>query len=148
MRTRTSIVRGFVLAVALPAVVALSGMQSGCSSPQKMRSASGVPASEGTVDATVGDNGNTNLAVRVKHLAAPSRMASEATVYVVWVQPPNANMQNVGALTLNDNLEGSLDTVTPQSRFWLSVTPEASGTAERPTHTAVFTAEVDVSQSK
>lgn len=144
MSTHKSIVRTFVLAAVLPAaLVVLGGMQSGCSSTQTMRSASGVPASQGTVDATEGDNGNTKLAVRVKHLADPSRVASGATVYVVWVRPVGAAMQNVGALTLNSNLEGSLDTVTSQSRFQVSVTPEASRTAEYPTHAPVFTADVD-----
>jgi hypothetical protein len=69
-------------------------------------------------------------------------MASDATVYVVWVQPRNTSRQNVGALVLNDNLEGSLNTVTPHSEFTLSVTPEPSGQVEVPTHQAVFTAEV------
>ena len=143
MSTRTSIMRSVALAAVLPAVVALGSLQSGCSSTQKMRSASAVPASKGTVDATAGDNGNTNLAVRVKHLAEPLMVASDATVYVVWVHPRDAAMQNVGALTLNDNLEGSLDTVTAQSRFQVSVTPEASGTVEYPAHAPVFTADVD-----
>jgi hypothetical protein len=107
-----------------------------------MHSGYGVPASEGTVNATEGDNGNTNLEIRVKHLAQPSQVASDATVYVVWVQPRNAPRQNVGALVLNDNLEGQLDTVTPHIQFTVSVTPEPSGHVEEPTHQPVFTAEV------
>lgn len=142
MRSRTSVVRGFVLAAALPAVVAFGGMQLGCGSTQEMRSSSGVPASEGTVNATEADNGNTNLSIRVKHLASPSQVASGATVYVVWVQPRFAATQNVGALDLNSNLEGSLDTVTPHSEFLVSVTPESSATASRPTNAPVFTADV------
>lgn len=137
MRSRRSITGSCILAAA-----ALAGMQLGCSSTQPMTSGYGVPASEGTVNATEGDNGNTNLEIRVKHLAHPSQMASDATVYVVWVQPRNTSRQNVGALVLNDNLEGSLNTVTPHSEFTLSVTPEPSGQVEVPTHQAVFTAEV------
>ena len=143
MRPRSSIVRGFVLAVSLPAIVALGATQLGCGSPQEMRSASGVPASQGTVSATAGDNGNTNLSIRVKHLAPPEQISSEATVYVVWIQPRDFPRQNVGALTLSDNLEGSLDTVTPHRRFMVSVTPESIGTAGRPTNAPVFTADVD-----
>jgi len=138
MRSRKSFMGGSTLVVAV-----LLGMQLGCSSTQEMRSGYGVPASEGTVDATDGDNGNTNLEVRVKHLAQPWLLASDATVYVVWVQPPDASRQNVGALTLNDNLEGVLKTVTPHHQFMLSVTPEASGQVDQPRHQPVFTAKVD-----
>jgi hypothetical protein len=51
--------------------------------------------------------------------------------------------QNVGALTLDDDLEGVLETVTPHSRFLLSVTPEASGQVDQPRNPPVFTAQVD-----
>jgi hypothetical protein len=136
MRSRITIIQGLL-------VFALVGMLLGCRSTQEMQSGYGVPASEGTVKATKGDNGNTNLAVRVKHLAQPAQVASDATVYVVWVQPRNAATQNVGALTLNDNLEGSLDTVTPHSQFLLSVTPELNGQVAQPSHQPVFTVEVD-----
>ena len=112
MRSRTWIILGGVLVAAV-----LVGIQFGCSSTQEMQSGYRVPASEGTVNATEGDNGNTKLEIRVKHLAHPSQMASDAKIYVVWVQPLNAASQNVGALTLNDDLEGSLDTVTPHHQF-------------------------------
>jgi len=138
MRSRKSVIGGGMLAVAV-----LLGMQLGCNSTQDMRSGYGVPASEGTVNATEGENGNTNLEIKVKHLAQPSLVASDATVYVVWVQPRDAARQNVGALTLNDNLEGSLKTVTPHRQFTLTVTPEASGQLDQPRHQPVFTAEVD-----
>jgi len=108
-----------------------------------MVSAAGVPASEGTVKASGGENGNTNLAIHVKHLAPPSKVAPDATVYVVWLLPRNAEIQNIGALTLNDNLEGSLVTVTPHRRFRVTVTPEAGGRGAQPTHEPVFTSEVE-----
>ena len=108
-----------------------------------MISGVGVPASQGTVKATAGDNGNTNIAIRVKHLAPPSKVAADATVYVVWIQPRNAAKQSVGALRVNDNLEGSLDTVTPHRRFLVMVTPEPSGQVAQPTHEPVFTSDVD-----
>ena len=141
MRSGSRAFRSTILAAA-----ALVGMQLGCGSNEAMQSGYGVPASEGTVNATESDNGNTKLEIRVKHLAEPSRVASDATVYVVWVQPSDAARQNVGALLLNDNLEGSLDTVTPHSRFSLSVTPEPNGQVAQPTHRSVFTAEVNRSK--
>jgi hypothetical protein len=80
---------------------------------------------------------------RVKHLAPPSKMVSDATVYVVWIKPGDAAIQNVGALTLNENLEGRLDTVTPHRRFMVSVTPEPGARGAQPTHEAVFTSSVE-----
>jgi hypothetical protein len=108
-----------------------------------MVSAAGVPASQGTVSATKGDNGNTHLSLKVKHLAPPSKVSPDAAVYVVWLQPRNGEVQNIGALTLNDNLEGSLVTVTPHRRFRITVTPEAGGQVALPTHEPVFTSDIE-----
>jgi hypothetical protein len=130
-------------------VAALAGTTLGCGmfgsgkSEQTMSSSSGNPAAQGTVNASAADNGNTALRVRVKHLAPPSRMASDATVYVVWIQPGDAAIQNVGAMTLNDDLEGRLDTVTPHSRFTVTVTPEPGARGAQPTNEPVFTTDVD-----
>jgi hypothetical protein len=95
------------------------------------------------VKASPGDNGNTDLSVRVEHLAPPSKIVSDATVYVVWIQPADAVIQNVGAMKLNKHLEGRLDTVTSQSRFKLTVTPEAGPSGSQPTNEPVFTSDVE-----
>src|SRR5688572_19057738 len=89
------------------------GLFGGGARTQTMTSGSGVPAAEGTVRSSEGDNGNTNVAVRVNHLAPASKVASDATVYVVWIQARNGTVQNVGALRLDDDLEGTLETMTP-----------------------------------
>lgn len=143
MEPRTSIIRRTVYGVAIPVTIVLAGLALGCSKPQGMVSAEGVPASQGTVKATEGDNGNIKLAIRVKHLAPPSKIAPDATVYVVWVQPRNGARQNMGALVLSSNLEGSLDTVTPHRRFLVTVTPEPSGQVAAPSHEPVFSSEVE-----
>jgi hypothetical protein len=133
----------------LTAVTALLGAQFACDNPfwrpkaQQMHSAEGVLASEGTVRVSDGDNGNTKLSVRVKHLAPPSKVEADSTVYVVWIQPKEGDWQNVGALTLSEDLEGSLDTLTPHRRFKVSVTPEPNGQAAAPSHEAVFTYDVE-----
>lgn len=133
--------------------VVLLGTQVGCSNlmfwrskPQVMHSAASVPASKGTVKTTKGDNGNTNVAIRVEHLALPSRIVSDATVYVVWIQPMGGEKQNVGALTIDKDLEGRLDTVTAHHRFSVMVTPEPSGQATQPSNEAVFTTNVESSK--
>lgn len=128
----------------IPALLVIASVSMACGSPtQPMNSGAAVPASEGTVRATDGDNGSTNVELRVKHLAPPAKVASDATVYVVWVQARNASRQNVGALNLNDDLEGSLDTTTVHRQFELSVTPEPSARVARPTHDPVFTSHVN-----
>lgn len=153
MKIHSAKVRPIVFLAALPAVGILTGMQVGCQKmmfwrdkPQEMHSAADAPASEGTVRVSAGDNGNSEVAVRVKHLAAPSRMAADATVYIVWIQPREGGPQNAGALTLNKDLEGSINTLTPHRRFKLSVTPEPSGQALSPSHEPVFTYEVESNQ--
>lgn len=145
MRGTTWIVQRVVLRIALP-MLTLAIMAPGCarSTTQEMVSGPGVPASQGTISATKADNGNTNVSVRVKHLAPPSKVASDATVYVVWVQARNAAKQSVGALRLDSNLEGHLSTVTPHRRFLVMVTPEPSGQVAQPTHEPVFTSDVEV----
>lgn len=143
MKTHGTPVRPFALLTALTALV---GAQVGCqgmmfwrSKPQEMHSGAEVPASEGTVRVSDGDNGNSKVSIRVKHLAPPSKIASDSTVYVVWIQPMEGALQNVGALVLDKDLEGSLDTLTPHHRFKVSVTPEPSQRVSAPTHEPVFT---------
>jgi len=141
--------RPSIYSVVFPVVVGMVGLQSGCDTvrswetrPTSMTSASNVPASEGTVKATLGANGNTNLYVRVKYLAPANKLYPEATVYIVWIQRPGAPIQNIGALVLTDSREGSLDTETPYRRFTLIITPEPGRQVEQPTHEPVFKSEV------
>ena len=124
-------------------VFAVSAFPFACAAPTAMQSGPGVPASQGTVNVTEADNGNTNVDVRVKHLAPAHKMASDSTVYVVWLHAPQGGTQNLGALTLNDNLEGRLEALTPHRRFVLTVTPEPSAQATMPTHAPVFTTNIE-----
>jgi len=83
-----------------------------------------APAAEGTMVAAPAENGNTRLTVRVKHLASPERVTPGATVYVVWVQAGGGPPQTVGALTVDQDLSGRLDTVTPLVTFQVFITAE------------------------
>jgi hypothetical protein len=64
-------------------------------------------------------------------------------VYVVWVKLRGGEVQNAGALSVNDDLEGKLETTTPHRAFTLMVTPEPSARVGTPTHKPVFTSEVN-----
>lgn len=104
----------------------------------------GMPATRGDVKVTSTKNDNTGIEVRVKHLAEPQRMTANATTYVVWAQPPGgAEPQNIGALRVGENLDGTLETVVPFKSFRLFVTPEASSAATTPTGDTIVSAQID-----
>ena len=146
MKKIESVLPRLALSFSLPALFVVAFAPLGCDTTQSMLSDSDVPASQGTVTVGAADNGNTDVTVRVKHLALPAKVASGAKIYVVWIQPTNGEKQNVGALALDDNLEGTLKTVTPHRRFLLTVTPEPGGRAKAPTHEPVFTSWVERSR--
>lgn len=114
---------------------------------QPMQASEANRTGQGTVEARVGDNGNTEVEVRVKHLASPSHVAADASVYVVWLKPRNATIQNIGALEVDDDLVGQLNTTTPHRSFTLTVTPEPSARMAEPSHEAVFSSEISVAGS-
>lgn len=103
------------------------------------------PAAEGQVKATDGDNGNTKIELSVKHLTQPAKIAQGTTAYVVWVEPLDGDRHasNVGALKVDDNLEGHLETVTPLRTFNLYVTPEPTATATAPSGVRVLSQTVN-----
>jgi hypothetical protein len=116
----------------------------GCAKNERMMAASAeIPAAEGTVATERGDNDNTVVHIRVKHLAPPFRLDPEATTYVVWLKAAEAPIQSVGALKVDDDLVGRLDFVTPHRIFRLTVTPEAEATITAPSNRPVFTTSID-----
>lgn len=108
----------------------------GCaSSPQIMSADSRVPAAQGEVKSKEESNGNTHLKVKVKHMAKPNAVEPMAQTYVVWAQDNTntGNVQNLGALQVNDNLEGEIEALTPMKRFDVFITAEPVATAQYPT---------------
>jgi hypothetical protein len=114
----------------------------GCAGPQKLTGSAVSPAAAGTVKAKLDDNGNTSVEVRVEHLAPPERVSPGATAYVVWIIAEGAPAVNVGELKVNTDLEGSLNTVTPQHAFTLKITAESSATASSPAGPVVLSGSV------
>jgi hypothetical protein len=68
-----------------------------------------------------------------------------ANVSIVWIKPANGARQSVGQLTVDDNLEGRLETVTAHRAFALTVTPEPNAQVSKPSSKPVFSANVAVS---
>ena len=108
--------------------------------PFALEASQAVPGAAGEVTTSTGPNGNTEVKIAVKHLAPPERVAAGATVYVVWasdVAAP-ATAHNLGALRVDSDLRGKLETVTPLRSFALQITPEASPTVEAPMNPPVL----------
>ena len=117
---------------------------SACSTaPLHLAASNKVPAAEGTVKVGETANDNTSIALNVKHMAPPQRVITDATTYVVWLRPSAAVRspsgtdtklaQNLGALRVDNNLNGSLDGVTPFRDFEIFITAEQSPTVTTPT---------------
>lgn len=105
----------------------------GCAGPEKLSASSSLPAAQGTLRCAKADNDNTSIDLRVRHLANPDRLTPPAAVYVVWTKADkDAAPQNIGALEVDEDLDGRLKTVTPLRSFELFVTGEATGQAPSP----------------
>jgi hypothetical protein len=115
-----------------------------CASPIVMSGNAKVPAAQGVINASLGKNNNTSLAITVRHLAPPEKVEANATGYVVWVKArgENATAQNMGALVVDSNLDGKLETVTPLHDFEVWITAEPSPFAGTPTSVALLSATV------
>jgi hypothetical protein len=128
-----------------PAVWLLAAVfLAGCATTVRLTNGPMVPAAQGEVTVTEGENGNTKLALKVQHLALPEKVDAAATVYVVWVM---ANLegsapQNVGALVVDQALTGTLETITPLKQFELTITPEPTATVTAPSGPKVFSASI------
>ena len=109
----------------------------GCSSVQKnLETSNVIPAANGQVVAANTDNGNVKLDLKVKYMAPPMKIRPGATNYVVWVRPGEGTQaipQNIGALTIDDELNGRLKTLTPLKNFSLFITAEHSTQVSVPT---------------
>jgi hypothetical protein len=120
-----------MLFAALVAAGALSGCGGGA---HTMSSSPAVPAAQGQVKFEKAANDNTGIDLTVKHMADPQKLTPPAQHYVVWTrQNKDAAPQNIGALSVDKNLTGTLKTVTPLHGFELFVTAEGSGQVQQPT---------------
>jgi uncharacterized protein YndB with AHSA1/START domain len=108
--------------------------------PIPMLNAPSTPAAQGTVVARPVENGNLKITIEVKHLAPPEKVSPTAKVYVTWVQPQGGPPQNVGALRVDEELTGRLETVTVHQSFELYITAEEQPAAAMPRGPRVLTA--------
>jgi hypothetical protein len=105
-----------------------------------------LPAARGNATVTTTDDGNTKIDLNVEHLARPDEINPEATVYVVWAQD-KAGVQeprNLGALMVDEDLEGNITAVTPLRAFDLFITAEPSPRMTTPSGEQLMTTNIDM----
>jgi hypothetical protein len=103
-----------------------------------------APAARGTVNTSTDRNGNTEVEVKVEHVATPQSLTPPRQTYLVWVQPRGQQAELLGALRINsDNLEGSLKGTTRYKNFDVVVTAEDNSKAEVPSDAVVLKGTVE-----
>ncbi len=103
----------------------------------------GQPAAQGTVNIGADNDGNRTVEVRVQHLSPPERAAPGARIYVVWLVPRSGGApQNMGVLSLANDLSGSLTTTTSYRDFDVVVTAEENPGTTSPSARNVMHASV------
>jgi hypothetical protein len=96
------------------------------------------PSAAGDVDLSKDKNGNTNVSLRVEHLAKPALLTPPANLYVVWFQEPGSEPANEGQLQVGNDLRGQLKTTTPLHKFDIFVTAEMDPTVKTPSDQIVL----------
>lgn len=103
-----------------------------------------APAAAGTVTTSNDRNGNTEVEVKVQHMATPQSLTPPAQTYLVWVQPRGQQAELLGALRINgDNLEGSLKGTTTYKDFNVLVTAENNVKADVPSEAVILKGTVE-----
>ena len=127
--------RSCTLAIVLLGTLSMSCLFGGGSRNLHLTGSPDVPGAQGTAEVSTTDDGNTKIDLVVQHLAPPEDINAGSTVYVVWVQgiAVGAEPQNLGALKVDDKLNGSMTAVTNLRSFDLYVTAESSQATTTPT---------------
>jgi hypothetical protein len=128
---------------ALVGALALGGCSGMHEQTWTMSTTEKIPSAIGKVKVQNEKDGNTRVKVEVAHLAQPSS-AFDATSYVVWLKPEHGRAQNVGVLSVDKKLEGSLETKTAFKDFSVIVTAEKSANVTTPTGQSVMDTKVVV----
>jgi hypothetical protein len=108
-----------------------------------MQATSLTPGATGTVDAKADKNGgNSEVTIKVDHLARPTQLTPPANEYVVWIDPEDGTPQNQGVLQVGDNEKGELKMTTTSSKFRVLVTAESDAHPKTPSNRIVLKSDV------
>lgn len=106
-----------------------------------------APAAHGAVILNQGNNGNREIEVKTSSLAAPGLLKPPENAYVVWLQEPGHDPQNVGQLKVDSKGDGDLHTVSAFRRFKLFITAEENAQAHAPEGMEILSADIPASVS-
>lgn len=126
----------------LALIILIGSSLFGCANTEKVQGSSLVPAASGKVVADRASGGATELKIEMEHLAKPTSVG--ANHYIVWVRPEGSSAyQNIGALRVDDDLDGRLEKIIPYEEFQVLVTPERDLAAVSPSGPTVFEQKMD-----
>ena len=118
----------------IAAAAVLMGTLAACASGPRLASAPALAKAKGSVAFEKTEDRGTEIILRVKNLAEPEGLNPPGYSYVAWVQSDRESpAHNVGALAVDDDLSGELNTVTPLRDFELFVTVEPASDVAQPT---------------
>jgi hypothetical protein len=133
----------FGYTLSLPVAVALVFATAAWARTYTFHATPVAPGATGVIDAKAPKaGGNTDLTIKVDHLARPTLLTPPANQYVVWIQPENGQPQNEGVLSVGDNEKGDLKITTSASKFAVLVTAENEAHAQSPSGRVVLRADV------
>lgn len=107
-----------------------------------LTAATTVPAARGDVEIGKDRNKNTEIKIKVEHLAKPESLTPPKSSYVVWLQEKGSDPENQGQLRLNKKLEGNFRGVTPRKTFDIFITAEQDAAAKAPSGPEVMRATI------
>src|SRR5690348_15795885 len=93
-------------------------MFSSCAKKLRFATSTVVPAAQGRVKYKKDDNGNYAIDVKIRNLADPNRLTPHKNTYVLWMEPTQGNVQNLGQIVsssgiFTSGLKATLEAVTP-----------------------------------
>ena len=133
---------------ALPLIALLAFLTVGAFADEHapLRSGTIDPSAVGTVDYKLDRNGNTEMEVKVDHLAPPGNLVPPKQAYVVWVAAPGQPPQNKGVLKVNSDQQGSIKMISPEKRADVFVTAEDDPYVTQPTGPEVLRGSLQINK--
>src|SRR5690242_6706213 len=104
----------------------------------KMRPSQVDPSADARVEYHTDRNGNTTIMISAHHLAPPTQLTPPKTTYVVWIQRPGRDPENMGAFKVNEKQEGTIKATTPYKQFDVFVTAEDNDHVQAPSSMEVL----------
>ncbi len=142
MKTLSSLCSALVLVLCVSSIFLLGGCGP---ASQPLAASPSAQGATGTVQRRYDESG-THLAVHVRNLVPPSKVAPDATTYVVWVKTKDGMPHNLGTLQLKGE-EGSFEGTTRLTDFQLFITAEPVGTTTNPWGDEILSIDIHRDQS-